>query len=124
VAPLPLQSVPESGGPLAFLGTFVLTALFFGLTAHIAARYVLGDVPVRRALVVGVVPAVAVTALIRFPPVVIIPAALLGDFLALRAVYRLRYRTTALVAIVHYTVSVLLAVVVGNTLRILSTAPG
>lgn len=119
-----LQLTPTSGGPVAFLGTVVATALFFGVTAHIAARYVLGDVPVERALVVGAVPAIAVTALIRFPPAWIIPVALVGDFLAIRAVYRLRYRTTGIVAIVHYTVSVLVALVVRNTLLLAGTAPG
>lgn len=121
---LPPLVAPASGGPVAFLGTFVATALFFGVTAHLAARYVLGDAPVARAFLVGTVPAVVSVALIRFPPWVIVPTALVGDFLAIHAVYRLRYRTTALVAVVHYTVTVLAALVLTYALALLETAPG
>jgi hypothetical protein len=119
-----LQVTPTAGSPVALLGTLVLTALFFGVTAHIAARYVLGDVPPGRALIVGVVPAVSVTALIRFPPWIIILVAVVGDFLVVRAAYRLRHRTTALIVVVHFTVSMLLSLVVGGITLLLGTAPG
>lgn len=123
VPPVALQVAPEPGTPLAFLGTYVATALFFSLTAHLAARYVLGDVPPARALVVGAVLALVAVALVRFPPPVILLAALVVDFLAIRTVYRLAYRTTALVTVVHYTVTLLGGLVITYGLRILSTAP-
>lgn len=119
-----LQATPTPGTPLQYLGTVVVTALFFSLTAHLAARYVLGDVPASRALAVGTSLAVVVVALVRFPPVVIIPLAIATDLLAFHLVYRLTYRTAALVTVAHYTVTVLLTFVVTQGLRILSTAPG
>jgi len=42
--------------PVSVLGTIVLFALFLSVTAHLAARNVLGDVDPRRALYVGPLP--------------------------------------------------------------------
>lgn len=124
VPPVPLQATPQPGTPLQFLGTFVVTALFFSLTAHLAARYVLGDVPASRALAVGTTLAVVSVALVRFPPVVIILLAFVTDLLAFHLAYRLAYRTAALVTVAHYTVTLLVVFVVTQGLRIISTAPG
>ena len=44
--------------PITVLGTTLLFALFLSVTAHLAARNVLGDVDPRRALYVGPLPAV------------------------------------------------------------------
>jgi hypothetical protein len=108
----------------ALVGTFVLTMLFYAATAHLAARYVLGDVPIVRALAVGVVPAVISFALQAYQnPGVIILLALAADFFAIRAIYRLRYRTAGLVAVAHYTLSAILGITIFNLVRLLSTAP-
>lgn len=120
----PLQVQPTPGGPLAFLGTLVVGWLFFSFTAHAAATFFLGDVPWKRALVVGAVPAVVTTLLVRYPPALIIGVGLAADFAAFHVVYRIRYRTTALVVALHYTVSLALVLLVANLRALLSTAPG
>lgn len=112
------------GGALAIVGTFLLTVGFYALTAHIAARYVLGDVPMKRAVVVGVVPAIVTFVLQQYGPAVVLPVAALSDFLAIHTVYRLKYKTAGIVAVVHYTVSVLLGLTLYNLVRLLATAPG
>jgi len=124
VAPTaPLQVAPQAGTLPQLVGTFVVSVLFFSLTAHVAARYVLGDVPIRRALLVGLVPALTTTVLIRYPPIVIIALTVVCDFLAIQTVYRLAYRTTALVTGAHFTLTVLTSLVVAYALAIFSTAP-
>lgn len=123
ISSVPLVVGPQAGTPAQFVGTFLLTAVFFSLTAHIAARYVLGDVPPVRALAVGIPLAVVVVALVRLPPLVIILLAFGVDLLAFHLVYRLAYRTATFVAVAHYTVTLLLGLVITYTLQILSTAP-
>ena len=117
------QVAPTAGGPLAYLGTFVLAAAVYSLTAHIAARNVLGDVPARRALLVGPVPAAASIALQQYGLLAFVVALAL-DFVLIRYVYRLRLRTTGLVTFIHLVVSVLLLVVVLSAYRLAGTAPG
>lgn len=121
---VPLQVQPTPGGPLAFVGTLVVGWLFFSFTAHVAASYVLGDVPWRRALAVGAVPAVATLALGRFATAVIIVVALLADVAAFHVVYRVRYRTAAVAAVFHYVASLALVLLVTYGLGLLGTAPG
>ncbi|MFC6731379.1 MULTISPECIES: hypothetical protein [unclassified Haladaptatus] len=118
-----LQVVPAEGGPLAVAGTFVLGALFYALTAHIAARYVLGDVPPTRALMVGPVPALVTILLQQYPVAVMLLMGFIADFLAIRFIYRVRLKTGGLIAVVHYTVTVLLALVLANLVALLGTAP-
>jgi hypothetical protein len=120
----PAQSVaPAQGTPSAVLATLLLAWLFFTFTAQIAATYLLGDVPWRRAAVVGAVPAVVTMALIRYHPAVILAVALAADFAAVQATYRLRYRTAALVTLAHGVASVALAVPLANLAELLTTAP-
>ncbi|MFC4550339.1 MULTISPECIES: DUF7473 family protein [Halorussus] len=107
----------------ALVGTFVLAVLFYGVTAHIAARYVLGEVPISRAFVVGVVPAIISFALQAYHPAVVIPLAVVADFFAVRGVYRLKYLTSGLVTAAHFTVSALLGIAIYNLVALLSTAP-
>ncbi|UPW01469.1 hypothetical protein M0R88_05030 [Halorussus gelatinilyticus] len=108
---------------VALIGTFLLAVLFYGVTAHIAARYVLGDVPILRAFVVGLVPALISFALQAYGPLVVILVSATADFFAIRGVYRLRLRTAGLVTLVHYTVSAIAGITVLNIVRLLSTAP-
>jgi hypothetical protein len=117
------QIEPVQGGPLAFLGTVLVGWLFFSFTAQIAARYLLGDVPWKRALAVGAVPAVTTVALGRYGVVLIAAVSLAVDAAAIHAVYRVRYRTAGLVAVGHYVASVLLAALVAYLLALFSTAP-
>lgn len=117
------QLDPAAGGPIAYLGTFLLAAAFYSLTAHIAARYVLGSVPFTRALYVGPVPAAVAILLQQYGPAIVIVVSLAVDLLAIRVVYRLRWRTTSLVAVIHYTVSAIAGITLFNLVRLLSTAP-
>ena len=118
-----VQTAPTTGGLLAYLGTFVLAAAVYSLTAHIAARNVLGDVPARRALLVGPGPAV-VSVLLQQYGVLAFVVALALDFVLIRYVYRLRLRTASLVTVIHLVVSVLVLFVVLSAFRLVGTAPG
>ncbi|EMA39569.1 DUF7473 family protein [Halococcus hamelinensis] len=117
------QVTPTTGRPLAYLGTFVLAAAVYSLTAHIAARNVLGDVPARRALLVGPGPAAVSVALQQYG-VLAFAVALALDFVLIRYVYRLRLRTAGLVTVIHLVVSVLVLFVALSAYRLASTAPG
>ena len=123
VAAVAVQVSPTAGGPLAYAGTFLLTAAVYSLTAHIAARNVLGDVPIKRALLVGPAPA-AVALLLQQYGALAFLLAIAVDFVLIRYVYRLKARTTALVTLVHVVVSVLLLMVVLSAYRLVGTAPG
>jgi len=111
------------GTPLAYLGTFVVSWALFAYAAQVAATFVLGDVPWRRAALVGVVPAAVNVALVRWQVPVIVAVALAADFAAIRAVYRLRYRTAAFVTGMHAVVAVILGVGVTYLLELVATAP-
>jgi hypothetical protein len=117
------QVTPATGGLLAYAGTFLLAAGVYSLTAHIAARNVLGDVPVKRALLVGPVPA-AISLLLQQYGALAFLLALAIDFVLIRYVYRLKARTTALVTAIHLVVSVLVLFVVLSAYRLAGTAPG
>jgi hypothetical protein len=117
------QVTPATGGLLAYAGTFLLAAGVYSLTAHIAARNVLGDVPVKRALLVGPVPA-AISLLLQQYGLLAFLLALAIDFVLIRYVYRLKLRTTALVTAIHLVVSVLVLFVVLSAYRLAGTAPG
>lgn len=96
------------------LGTLALFALYLSLTAHLAARNVLGDVPARRALYVGPLPAavgVAGTAL-SLPALLTLPAALAVDAAVVHRVYDRERRLSAYVTLVHFVVSVLIGIVI------------
>ncbi|CQH61951.1 uncharacterized protein HHUB_3597 [Halobacterium hubeiense] len=118
-----LQVQPAPGTLGQYVGTLVGGWLLFAFTAHVAATYILGEVPWKRALLVGVAPAVVTVALVRYNPAVIIAVSLAADFAAVHAVYRVKYRTAALVVVMHYVVSLALVVLAANLLALLSTAP-
>lgn len=107
---------------VAVVGTFLLTVAFYSLTAHLAARYVLGDVPIKYALVIGTILAV-VSFLLQQYGLVALVTTVIVDFVAIRALYRLRYRTTGLVVIVHVAVSAILLFTLLSLVRLLGTAP-
>lgn len=114
---------PATGTPLAFVGTFLVSWLLFAYSAQVAATFLLGDVPWRRAAVVGLVPAAVNVALVRWTVPLIVAVAVAADFAAIRTVYRLRYRTAALVTAMHAVVAVVLGVGVTYLWRLLGTAP-
>lgn len=119
-----IQLSPAGGPPQAYLGTFLLAAAFYAVTAHIAARYVLGSVPVRRAVIVGTVPAALGLLLQQYGPALVIVVSLLADYVAIRFTYRLSLRLAAAVSVVHYTVSAILGITLFNLVRLIGTMPG
>ena len=115
---------PVPASPLALVGTFLAGWAFFTFTAQIAASYVLGSAPWRRAVVVGLVPAAASTALIRFDPIVILLVGLVADAAAIHLIYEVRYRATAVMVAIHYAATLAIVLLVSNLLALFSTAPG
>ncbi|GAB7092638.1 hypothetical protein JCM18237_29090 [Halorubrum luteum] len=115
----------QTVSPVAVLGTTVLFALFLSLTAHLAARNVLGDVDPRRALYVGPLPAVIgiVGGAFAVTPAVTVPLALVVD----AAMFSWSYDRDARVAITmtgfHVVITVLLGVVLGGIALLLGTRP-
>jgi hypothetical protein len=118
------QVQPAPGTLGQYVATFLGGWLLFAFTAHVAATYVLGDVPWKRAVLVGLAPAVVTIALVRYTPLVIVAVSLAADLAAVHAVYRVKYRTAALVVVMHYVVSLALVLLAANVLAILGTAPG
>lgn len=113
------QSVdPAAGTPIQYVGTFLVAVLFYAITGHVAARYVLGETPFRLALGVGVAPALASILLQQYGFLVVAPAALALDFVAFHALYRVKYRTAAICAIMHFTVSVIVGVALSAVLLV------
>ncbi|SNZ14795.1 hypothetical protein SAMN06269185_2258 [Natronoarchaeum philippinense] len=108
----PAQSLPL-GSVIASLGTFLLAAVFYGLTAHVAARYVLGDVSLEQALLVGIAPAAVLVVGIQLfgegaGLLVSLVLSVVADYLAIDRVYDPGRRWSVAVTAVHYAVSVLL----------------
>jgi hypothetical protein len=120
-----LQNVP-SGSASQVAGTFALFALFFTVTAHLAARNVLGDVPVRNAFAVGpVIPAISfVFVALGWPGAVAVPLALAADFGLFRYLYGRPTRLTAYLTLIHVVVSIILGVIVFGLLALIQSAPG
>jgi hypothetical protein len=120
-----LQSVP-SGSASQVAGTLALLALFFTVTAHLAARNVLGDVEVKKAFAVGpVIPAISfVFVALNWPAVVAIPLALAADFGLFRALYADRLRLAGYLTVIHVVVSIILGVIVFGLLALIQSAPG
>ncbi|MFC7232208.1 hypothetical protein ACFQMM_13925 [Saliphagus sp. GCM10025308] len=111
------------GGPLAYLGTFLLATVFYGVTLHIAARYVLGTVPVKRAFTIGPVLALVSVVLQRWGPLVVVPFMVAVAYTAILIVYDLDYKLAALVAVAYYTVAVIVGFTILNLWLLLGTAP-
>jgi hypothetical protein len=131
IAPVPLQSV-TGGGPLAVVVTFLLTWLFYAFTLHLAATFFIGDVPSQKAATAAAVPA-AVSILLQQYGVassafgvgpsllagVTIVATLLADGLAVSTVYRLQFRSTAPLVILHFGFAAVLGVALANVFGVL-----
>lgn len=119
------QSVPLQAATLAVLGTYLLFAAFLSLTAFLAARNVLGDVPWRRYLVVG--PPLAAIAFLAatfdLHSGLALAAALLLDAGMIASLHDVRPRTVAGITVIHAVVSVLLGAMLFGLVVILGTAP-
>lgn len=118
-----LQARPSA---VAIAGTYASLALFLTLTAHIAARNVLGDVEVKKAFAVGPVPAavaVVFTAM-SWPSALALALALVADALLVHVVYGRPARLSAYVTFIHVVVSILLGAVLFGVYALALSAPG
>lgn len=111
-------------GVLPLIGTYLGLALFLSITAHVAARNVLGDVPIARALPAGPVVALVPFLLQAGGALLIIPFAVAADLLVVQMSYRLKWRTAAFVVFIHVVVTTLLAITLGALAMLLATRPG
>ncbi|WP_227353320.1 DUF7473 family protein [Haladaptatus salinisoli] len=115
--------MPLLGELTPVVGTYLLLAAFLTLTGHVAARNVLGSVPLTRALAVGL-PVAALPFLLQryFPPAVLLLALVL-DLTIFHVVYRLKWRTAGFVTFIHVIVSVLGGIVIGGIAYLVSLGP-
>jgi len=120
---VPLQASTVS--PIAVVGLLVGFSLFLSLTAHLAARNVLGDVAVRKALAVGPVPAIVSVLVATFdlPSLPGLFVALALDGVLVKYVYDQPPRLAAYVTLIHFTVTVILGVIAFGVLALVSSAP-
>ncbi|WP_281196007.1 hypothetical protein [Halorubrum sp. F4] len=115
----------QTATPLSVLVTTLLFALFLSVTAHVAARNVLGDVDPRRALYVGPLPA-AVSVVgggFAVPAAVTVTVAFLLDAVMFRWSYEQPPRVVAVMTVIHAAVTILVGVVLGGIALLLSTRP-
>lgn len=112
--------------PLAVAGTFASLALFFSITAHIAARNVLGDVEVKKAFAVGPVPAAVAVVFTTFewPPALAVVLAVAADAALVGYLYPGDRRLAAYVTLIHVVVSIILGAVLFGLLFLIASAPG
>jgi len=123
---VPLQSA--SATPLAIAGTFAVFALFLSVTAHIAARNVLGDVPIRNGFLVGPVPAgmsIIVSTFAQRDAILFggLLAAIVLDGVAIAYVYGESRKLSAYITFIHFVVSIILGTVLFGIWALLSSAP-
>lgn len=111
---IPAQVDVTGGGPLALLVTFLVATLFYAITLHLAALYVIGDVPHQRAAMVAPIPAVVSIMLQRYGPAVVIPVTFAGDLIAISLIYRLKARSAFFLAVFHFTIAVILGLALSN----------
>jgi hypothetical protein len=116
----PLQSAPDvtGGGPLAYLVTFLLAALFYAATLHLAATFFLGDEPSQRAATVAPVPAVVSLLLQQWGPLVVVPVTLVGDGLAIAYVYDLEWQPAVALTLLHFAFATVLGLALLNLLGV------
>lgn len=111
--------------PLAVAVTVGLFALFLSITAHIAARNVLGDVEVKKAFAVGPLPAAIAVAATAFGsnPFLAIATAIVVDGVAISVLYGRSRRLTAAVTVIHVVVSIILGTVLFALVFLIASAP-
>lgn len=108
------------GGLFAYVVTFLLAWVFYAVTLHLAALYVIGDTPHQRAALAGAVPALVSLLIQPYGPLIAVLLSFCSDVAAIHYVYRLRKRGTALLTIAHYTIAVILGVALFNIITLLS----
>ncbi|WP_418285521.1 DUF7473 family protein [Halorubrum sp. DTA46] len=112
--------------PVTVLGTTVAFALFLSVTAHLAARNVLGDVDPRRALYVGPLPAVigVVGGAFSVPEALLVPLALVVDGIMFAWSYDQPRRVVVGMTLIHAVITTLLGIVLLGIAVLLAARPG
>ncbi|WP_235853518.1 DUF7473 family protein [Halosimplex salinum] len=122
----PLQTDVTGGGLFALLVTFLLTALFYAVTLHLAATFFIGDVPSQRAAYVGPVPALVSILLGRYGVesigfvtpglgiVIVLLATMVADAIAISVSYRISWRPTAVLTALHLAFAAVLGFALNN----------
>jgi hypothetical protein len=119
-----LQTAPV-GSPVSVAVTVGLFALFLALTAHLAARNVLGDVAVTKAFVVSPLPA----ALAALPPALgvnsflALAAAVVVDGVAIKYAYGRSAALSAYITLIHVVISIILGTIIVGILLLAASAP-
>jgi len=103
-------------------GAFLLATLST-LLANTAAYYVTGESQIGRAILPGVVMTAVGLSQAFLPVAVVIALALLLDFVAVTYSYKLTRQQSVMVAVGHFTLTLVVAVVVQNGLAIYQTRP-
>lgn len=115
-----LQIDVLGSGLFALLLTLALAWLFYAITLHLAALYVIGEVPHQRAAAAAFVPAVVSILLQRYSPAVVIPVTLVSDSVAIYFAYRLQRRATVILTLAHFTIATLIGIALYNVITLLS----
>jgi hypothetical protein len=122
---LPLQAGVTGGGPLAILVTFLVVALFYAVTLHLAAVFFIGEVPSQRAATVAPAPALVSLLLQQWGQVdavvspgvgvlITIVATLVADAIAISFVYRLQWRSAVPLTLLHFAFAAVLGLALNN----------
>lgn len=116
-----LQTTGAGAILVSYVGTFLALTVGYALTVHVAARYVLGRTPVKRAVLVGAVPALFSLALQQYTAAIVL--VLLADLAAISLVYRITWKRAVLVAVMHYAVTIVATIALFNVIRLFASAP-
>ena len=120
---MPLQVV---GGLVPLVVTFLLTALFYAVTLHLAATFFVGDVLSQKAAYAASVPAVMSLLLQQYGlggggplsgnlgVAIVVGATLLADFIAINFVYGLKPTSTTVLTLLHFGFAAVLGVALNN----------
>lgn len=122
---IPAQAGVTGTGILPVIVTFLLVAVFYAVTLHLAASFYIGDVPTQRAAKVG--PILAAVSLLlgqygRDRPtfvLVVVAATLVADLLAASFVYRLSLRSTVPLVLLHFAFATVLGFALANLFGLL-----
>lgn len=95
-------------GWFAIVVTFLVTVVFYASTLHLAALWILGDVPHQRAVAVAPIPSVIVILFSSYGPLVVMPLSYLGAAIAIRQIYRLKTGAALLLTTFHFAIAAIL----------------
>lgn len=120
LSPIPIQADVTGGGLFAYIVTFLIAWVFYAVTLHLAALYVIGDTPHQRATLVALVPALVSLLLQQYGPLVVIPVSFLSDAVAIYFVYQLYTRLTFVLTLAHYVIAAIIGFALYNIITLLS----